>query len=636
MANLITCSSLAKSFGAQQLFSSISFAVHSGDRIGIIGPNGSGKSTLLKIICGLEDFDAGEVRTAKFCRLSYLAQQDLLDDTASILDNLYNVVTDEESGASEEENYARIHALLSRAKFPDINVSAGELSGGWRKRVAICRAMALSPDVLVMDEPTNHLDIEGILWLEKMLSGMEKDSAVLMVSHDRRFLENCTNRIIEIAAVYPEGSLQVNGKYSTFLERRQEFLENQKQSEGRLANTLRREIEWLRRAPKARATKAKYRIDEAHRLQENLTEVRERNRAGGSVQIDFAATGRKTKKLLTAKGLRKSFAGRQLFAGLDITLTPGSRLALLGRNGCGKSTLMKILAAGEDGGAGKIAESVGIEKGGEAEEKRTAADSGTIRTADKVQIVHFDQRRDSLNPDITLRRALAPEGDSIIFQGRSLHVVSWAKKFLFTPEQLETPVGRLSGGEQARIFIAELMRQPADILLLDEPGNDLDIASLEVLEQSLLDFTGALVLVSHDRFLLDRVCGRVLGFDGMGGADFFADYEQWLAEMEKRQETENTALKGKEQQKNATDAVRRKKDKKGRLSYLEQREYDQLEEKISAAEELAESLERKIGSEEAAADAEFLAACWGELEEVKAEIERLYLRWEELEGKIAP
>ena len=608
MANLITCKNLSKSFGAQSLFKNISLVVDSNEKIGVIGPNGSGKSTLLKILCGLEDADGGQVVRQKFVRLSYLAQEDAFLEDDGVAANLMAALVGED--LEETVKYNRVSTVISRAEFPDSEVPVRNLSGGWRKRLSICRAMLLSPDVLIMDEPTNHLDIEGILWLEKMLGGTMAPSACLLVSHDRHFLENCTNRIIELSAVYPEGTLQVNGSYSRFLEARETFLEGQQEEEERLANKARREIEWLRRGPKARATKAKYRIDEAYKLTDELAEVKARNRAISKVQIDFEATGRKTRKLLEAQGLTKAYGDRVLFSGLDIVLSPGSRLGLLGRNGCGKSTLMKIIAGAE----------------GKAE---VLPDAGTIKTADNVKIVSFDQNRTAIDPSVTLRRALAPEGDSLIYCGRSLHVASWAKKFLFRPDQLETPVGQLSGGEQARILIAGLMRQPADILLLDEPTNDLDIASLDVLEASLVEFPGALILVTHDRFLLDRVCHRLLGFGGRQGVSYYADYEQWLEDLPEPVKKEEGKEKG--GQKNGKSSEQDKG--KGRLSYMDQREYDRIEETINTQENLVAELEQMMGRPDVAADPQKLDECWQKLETARLEVERLYHRWDELEEK---
>ncbi len=609
MSHLLTCQALGKSFGAQRLFENINLVINNGDRIGLIGPNGSGKSTLLKIICQRIEPDEGRIVSRKNIRSAYLAQSDVFDEQASVEENLEAALGP--LGLDAIERCNRVQALLSRAEFPDSSLAVELLSGGWRKRLAICRSLVVQPDILVMDEPTNHLDIEGVIWLEKMLSGAlpESPNAFLLVSHDRRFLENTVNRIVEISPAYPEGSLQVEGGYSRFLEARTKFLQQQEQLEDRLANKMRREAEWLSRGPKARATKAQYRIDEAHKLRAHLSEVKNRNRSLKQVRIDFDSTGRKTKKLLEAIGISKSYEGRTLFANLDFVLSPGSRLGLLGRNGCGKSTLMQIIAAG-------------------ASADGLRPDTGDINTAPDVRIVHFDQKREGIDPTITLRRALAPDGDSILFRDHSFHVVSWAQRFLFRTDQLETPVGQLSGGEQARILIAELMRQPADILLLDEPTNDLDIPSLDVLEESLQDFPGALVLVSHDRFLLDSVCDQVIGFDGRGGVAFYADYVQWLADLKRQQQSEDTVLK-----EAAERVVKTTPKKAGKLSYMDQREYDQIEEKIMEMEGEQERLQALMDSPETAADPKHLESVWAELQQAKEQVEKLYERWDELEEK---
>ena len=610
MSNLLTCRSLSKSFGAQTLFQGIDLVVNSGERIGLIGPNGSGKSTLLKILSGLEEPDEGVILKSKHLLVGYLAQADIFDEEQSVFDNLCQSLS--ASGMDETEIQNRVQAILSRTDFIDDTQAVKLLSGGWRKRLAICRVLQASPQVVVLDEPTNHLDIEGILWLEKIIGGglVNGPEAFVIVSHDRQFLENCATRMVELSAVYPQGSFQVDGNYSSFLEKRELFLEQQLDAEERLSNKMRRETEWLSRGPKARATKARYRIEEAGRLQDELAQVRDRNRSTSNVRIDFGGTGRKTKKLLEATHLSKSFGDRVLFQNLDILLSPGSRLGLLGRNGCGKSTLMEALAAAGD-------------------QKDVKLDNGEIKVAEKVKIVTFEQNRESLDPGISLRRALAPQGDSVVFRERSVHVVSWAKRFLFRPDQLETPVGELSGGEQARILIASLMLQPADILLLDEPTNDLDIGSLDVLEESLMDFPGALVLVTHDRYLLDRVCGSVIGFDGEGGTAYFADYQQWLTYLQEQQvgKQQESALKPEKEK------PRQERRKAGKLSYLDQREFERMEGKIEEKEGRQKQLQEKINSPKVAADPQKLQGYWQELEKVEEEIEKMYTRWSELEEK---
>ncbi len=607
MCALLSCQGLAKAFGAQVLFTNATLMINAGDKVGLIGPNGSGKSTLLKILCNLEQADSGTVFVQKLLRINYVPQEDIFNEEDSCIDNLHEAVRSLDIG--EAEQYNRVHALLSRAQFADPQQPAHLLSGGWRKRLAICRALVSRPEVLIMDEPTNHLDIEGILWLERLLNTAlpESPAAFLMVSHDRRFLENTVNRVIELAPVYPEGSFEVLGTYADFLEKKSDYLMQRQNLEERLANKVRRETEWLRRGPKARTTKARYRIEEAGRLQGELGEVRTKNRSIGQVGISFDGTQRKTKKLLTATGLEKHFHGPPLFSNLDLTLKPGIRLGLLGRNGSGKSTLMRILA------------SAALLSG-------LKPDKGVIATAENLRIVSFDQRREQLDTSATLRRALAPDGDSIIYQGQSQHVVTWARRFLFRTDQLETPVYRLSGGEQARILIARLMRQPADILLLDEPTNDLDIPSLDVLEESLCEFPGALVLVTHDRFLLDRVCNLVLGFDGEGGAEYFADYDQWLAMLldRERKEEPKASVEAKEKPLKA---------KPGKLSYMDQREYDRMEETILAAELRLGEVEALMASPEIMTNPSQLQRYWQEQQELQANTEKLYARWDELERR---
>jgi ATP-binding cassette subfamily F protein uup len=337
-----------------------------------------------------------------------------------------------------------------------------------------------------------------------------------------------------------------------------------------------------------------------------LGQLKARNRTRSDIEIIFDATGRKTKKLLEAKNLAKSYDGNTLFSGLDIILSPGKRIGLLGKNGSGKSTLMQILA-----GADK---SDGLQP-----------DKGSVRTADGVKIVYFAQDRKQLAPEDTLRQALSPEGDSIIYRDRSIHVVTWAQKFLFRSDQLDTPVKNLSGGEKARILIADLMRQPADILLLDEPTNDLDIPSLQVLEESLLEFPGSVVLVTHDRYLLNRVCDVVLGFDGQGHVTAFADYEQWYRFLHDQEKTTSKAT--------TTPKQKQPRKKAGRLSYLDQREYDSMEETILAAEEKEGEILQIMNNPENASDSELLKESWQNLEEIRERIKQLYARWDELETK---
>lgn len=597
---LLSCESLTKSYGVKPLFTDLSLGLAEGDHVGLIGPNGSGKSTLLKILAGLEEPDRGTRSLRRQVRIGYVPQEPLFAEQHTIEESLTQVLLDE--GLDPHEHGSRIARALSLGRFSQPEQSIATLSGGWKKRLAIARSLMLEPDVLLMDEPTNHLDVEGIIWLENLLQA--EPHAFLVVSHDRRFLESVASRIWELNRCYPNGVFQVNGRYSDFLEQREAALQAQADYQASLANRVRREVEWLRRGPKARTTKAKARVDAAGRLIDELQDIDSRQKQAAA-SIDFMASGRKSKQLLVATGLGKSLGGRTIVADLDMQLGPGERVGLLGPNGSGKTTLLKLLAG------------------------TLKPDTGTIVHADRLRIVTFEQHRESLDQQSTLRRALAPAGgDAVVYQERSVHLMSWAKRFLFRPEQLDLPVSRLSGGEQARLLIAQLMLQPADLLILDEPTNDLDIPTLDVLEDSLLEFAGALVLVTHDRWLLDRVSTRLLALDGTGRAEWFADYAQWEA-MQARKAGEGKRAPVAD---GSTATVPSKR--KG-LSYRERQEWETIEQKILKAEEVVAACQAAAHDPAIASSAEALQERYAALHAAQAEVERLYSRWTELEDKRA-
>jgi ABC transport system ATP-binding/permease protein len=659
---IISAQGLSKRYGTAPLFQNVSFTVSEGDRIGLIGPNGSGKSTLIEILSGRVDPDNGDVAIRKGLRLVSVAQVSEFAPGATILSVIEAAL--ERAGVPDSEHAARTAETLGRSGFDDFYAETATLSGGWRKRLAIAEALVQEPDVLLLDEPTNHLDLAGIVWLEALL--LNAPFACVVVSHDRYFLENVATDMVELNRVYADGVLRVQGNYSTFLEAKEAHLHAQQKHQDALENRVRTEIEWLRRGPKARTTKSKARIDKAHGMIGELADINMRTRTV-SAQIDFSATERQTKQLVELDAVTYKINDRALFEKLTFTITAGMRVGLVGPNGSGKTTLLRLLRG----------------------EIQPAA--GAIRKAESLRIVYFDQNR-VLDPDLTLKRALAPDSDSVIYRDRVIHVAAWAVKFLFEPDNLNQPVGRLSGGERARVLIAQLMLQPADLLLLDEPTNDLDIPTLEILEESLLEFPGALVLVTHDRYMLDRVSTNVLGLDGAGGAERCADYSQWEAwqrsRLKKARQASRESQSGQTQgsrsqqsssqvrvtqisaqreavsQENKTALIRESSSAssgeygpagateanaaspagvaklgpahaKKKLSYNETRELSTIESRIAEAEEDLRARQNEMGDPAVMSDAARLRKVCVQVEAAQKAVEDLYSRWATLEKRRA-
>ncbi|MGB7189091.1 MAG: ABC-F family ATP-binding cassette domain-containing protein [Acidobacteriaceae bacterium] len=600
MALLLNAQSVTKSFGATALFREVSFTVNEGDRIGLIGPNGSGKTTLLKMLAGEIDADSGQITPRKRLRMAYVEQDSQFPSALTLRAVLEAALR--RARVPEPDWEQRLRATLGLAGFTDFQAEAAALSGGWKKRLAIAEALVQGPDLLLLDEPTNHLDLAGIEWLETLLASAP--FAVVLISHDRYFLENTTTQVAELDRAYPGGMFRTGGNYSRFLEAKEEFLHAQARHQDALENRVRIEKEWLRRGPKARATKAKARIDNANRLIAELADVNTRTRTA-TAGFDFTASGRQTKRLVELENLSYSIEGRPLFQDLGFNLVAGMRVGLVGPNGSGKTTLMRLLT-------------------GELEPA-----SGTVQRATNLRITYFEQDR-QLDENQTLRRALAPHGDSIVYQDRVIHVASWAARFLFTGEQLNQPVSRLSGGERARVLIAQLMLQPADLLLLDEPTNDLDIPTLEILEETLLEYPGALVLVTHDRYMLDRVANIVIGLDGEGNAATFADYPQWEAWLQDREQLKKPA-RATEAKPEPTPQTSAKK----KLSYLEAREWTTIEERIAEAEKALSHARAALQDSAVATDAGRLQTALAEAEAAQQTVDTLVNRWVELEAKHA-
>lgn len=598
MPPILNAQAISKQFGAEPLFREIFLTVDDGARIGLIGPNGSGKSTLLAVLSGQLAPDSGEVAVRRNTRSAYVAQDSHFAAGLTVGQVLNSALEEEDVPAIDREG--RMRDLAGKAGLDDLRAQADGLSGGWRKRLAITAALVGKPDVLLLDEPTNHLDLEGIEWLEELLR--RGSFAVVTVSHDRYFLEATSNEIVELNRAYAGGLFRVKASFSRFLEERQAYFEAQSRQEQALRNRVRTEIEWLRRGPKARTTKSKARIHAAEAMIGELAALGGRT-VLSTAGIDFAASERKTKRLVEFEDVRCEIAGRTLFRGLNFSFTAGSRVGLIGPNGSGKTTFLRLLR-------GEIAPA-----------------AGHLQRADALQMSYLSQMR-QLDEEQTLRQALVPDGDIVTFEGRQVHVAGWASRFLFRPEQLNQPVRNLSGGERARVLIARLMLQPADMLLLDEPTNDLDLPTLEVLEENLLAFKGAMILVSHDRFLLNRVTTSVLGLDGQGGIGVFADYTQWedwvSANRNRRSEPGPAATR-----RLVESAERARK----RLSYLEAREFAGIEERIAASDARLQLAQQRVDSPAIATDAAALQQALAELAAAKQENDALYERWTELSEK---
>jgi ABC transport system ATP-binding/permease protein len=601
LAPIFNAQGISKQFGINPLYQNVSFTVAENDRIGLIGPNGSGKSTLLEILCGRIKPDSGEVAIRKRAKLSYVAQVSEFAPGETVRSVIEKAL--EAADVSPAEREARTSEALGRAGFTDFDALAATLSGGWRKRLRIAEGLVQRADILLLDEPTNHLDFAGIQWLETVLQNTP--FAYVVVSHDRYFLENVATEMVELNRAYTDGIFRVNGNYSRFLEKKEEFLEAEGKRQEALTNRVHTELEWLRRGPRARRTKAKARIDKAYELIGELADMNSRSRTAAA-RIDFSATDRQTKQLITLEDVACTLGGRTLFEGVTFAIKAGMRVGLVGQNGSGKTTLLRLLR-------------------GDIPPAR-----GEIVRADALRIVYFDQNR-QLDPDLTLRRALAPDSDSVVYQGRVIHVAAWAARFLFDSDDLGKLVRRLSGGERARVLIAQLMLQAADVLLLDEPTNDLDIPTLEILEESLLEYSGALVLVTHDRFMLDRVSTVVLGLDGLGAAERFGDYSQW--EVWQRAQQAGAAPSAEPETTTPTPASAAPAPAKKKLSYLEAREFVAIEQKIADAEQQLSSLRKALEDPAIVSDAARLHTTYVQMEEAQQHLDKLYSRWAELEEK---
>ncbi len=591
MSTLISLDSVSHLIGNKQLFTDLKLAINDDSRLGIIGPNGSGKSTLMKILAEEITPDSGRVVRGRSVRVAYVPQMDNFD----IKKSAEEVMVEELSKSfTDLEATTRAGKFLGKVGFEDFNQKVGDLSGGWRKRLALAVALASEPEVLLLDEPTNHLDLAGLLWLETLLNNA--NFAWALISHDRYFLEQTVKEVMEVAPCYKNGILKLGGSYEVFLEKRAEFLDQEAKGIASLANKVRNEQEWASRAPKARGTKANYRMKETDRLDAELRERKSRV-TGDTAKVSFTSSNRQTKELVEFINVSFGFGDLKILTQESFIVNSGVCLGVLGINGQGKSTVLKLI-----GGA-------------------LEPESGKVKRAGHLKVVYFDQLRGSLSNAKTLRDGLADGYDQVVYQGKSTHIISWGKKFGFDPADHDKQIKNLSGGEQARLLLSILVRQEADLLILDEPTNDLDLPMLETLEAILMDFPGAVILVTHDRYMLDKVCTNYIGFDQEQKLLSFASYSQWQESRARVQHSKEVRGSG------SIPSIPVTK----KMSPEDLREYGQMEKKIIKAEQELALIEDRAVKAANANDHHLMVQMANELKVAQEKVEGLYQRWDQLE-----
>ncbi|MBS1962155.1 MAG: ABC-F family ATP-binding cassette domain-containing protein [Bdellovibrionales bacterium] len=603
MRVLLSAQDLRHSFASRPLFEGLNFTIFEGEKIALIGPNGAGKSTLLKMLAGEVRPDSGNLTRSRGLKIGYMPQIPSFREGATVREVVLEAVDtssgDWEAIGAAEEAMSRLGLKSKANSLEDKPVAT--LSGGLQRKVSLARELARGPDLLLLDEPTNHLDLESILWLEDYVRSAPY--AVMTISHDRAFLRGVGRRVIEVDRRNPGGILSVNGGYDEFLATKETYLATLASRTASLENTLKREIEWLRRGAKARTTKQKARIDRAYALGDEVGGLREKARES-KVKLEFQTLEGGPKRLIKAEKISKAYGDKVLFRDLDLLLTRNARLGLIGNNGTGKSTLIKVLTGEE------------------------APDRGEVTRADRLEVAYFEQNRSRLDPEVSVLRSVCPLGETVEFQGRKIHVRSYLDRFNFDARQSDLAVGKLSGGEQSRLLLALLMLEPANLLVLDEPTNDLDIQTLGILEECLDEFPGAVILVSHDRAFMNEVCDEMIGFPEMIR---YADMDQWSAALRARRGSAGAAAKESSRDSASTEASSAGPKKK--LSYKEQREFEAMESTILGKESELARLTAESTAEENLSNAVKLAKVMGEMAELQSEIDRLYARWSELEDR---
>lgn len=592
--NILNAEKISKTYGEKVLFDKVVLGVNKGDKIGVIGVNGTGKSTFLKIIAGIEEPDAGEIVSGRGVTVSYLAQAPQFNPG----DTIVGYVIKDKNNASEAE----AKTILTKLGITDFDAAINTLSGGQRKRIALARTLVSPAEVLILDEPTNHLDSDMVIWLEEYIKKFKGE--LIMVTHDRYFLDNVTNRIVELDGGKLYG---YDTNYSGFLELKTQREEMERATEAKRANILRRELEWIRRGCQARSTKQQARIDRYEDMKEASRQARAsfENKA---LEMNSVST-RLGKKTIELSDICKSFGEKKVIDDFTYIFLRDDRIGIIGKNGCGKSTLMKIITG------------------------NLKPYSGSVEIGDTVRIGYFMQENEPLDEKMTVLEFVRSIGEYVTTATGKATASQMCEKFLFGPKSQWTPISKLSGGEKRRLYLLSVLMSAPNVLILDEPTNDLDIETLEILEDYLDGFAGIVIVVSHDRYFLDRTVDRIFSFEGGGR---LKQYEGGFSDYYEKKQTENgIASDGatqsvKEAVSGDTTSAKPKKyykerENKLKFTYAEQKEYDTIDDDIASLESKIEELDGEIAG--AATQYSRLNELMQEKADVEAQLEHKMDRW---------
>ncbi|WP_459616956.1 ATP-binding cassette domain-containing protein [Bordetella sp. 2513F-2] len=598
---LITLTDVQLAYGHHPLLDHADLAVQQGERIGLIGRNGAGKSSLLRLLDGRAQPDDGDIARTSGLRVATVEQEPALDEAATI----YEAISRLEAHPEDWERPARVRATLERLGLP-ADAAVGGLSGGMRKRVALAQALVDEPDLLLLDEPTNHLDFEGIAWLESLLRSWK--GAAVIITHDRRFLDAVATRIVEL----DRGKLlSFPGNFSQWQERKAQWLEAERLEQARFDKLLAQEEVWIRKGVEARRTRNEGRVRRLERLRVERAQRRERV---GNVNLALAEGQRSGKLVAELEHVSKAYGERQVVRDYSTTVLRGDRIGIVGPNGAGKTTLLRIILG------------------------ELAPDSGTVRLGTNVAVAYFDQMREQLDERATLADVISPGSEWVEIGGTRKHVMSYLGDFLFSPARAASPVSSLSGGERARLLLARLFARPANVLVLDEPTNDLDIETLELLEELLQEYTGTVLLVSHDRAFLNNVVTQTIASEGDGiWRDYVGGYDEWVAQRPAPASDTGKAASERGDEAAARPAPARSKPARTtRLTSWELRELEGLPDAIADIEARQAALTEKLADGSLYRDAPDEVARINEaLATLQAELESRFERWEQLEARRA-